>query len=464
MKKTLLILPFAAVLLFTACSSPQEKGDDENAEVARAYEETEERGSLYASVLQAKTTPEYSYWYECDSYGKCWDSEGWTWYDCYYNAFDPKCAAGSYWEPEAFGGPETDTSKDPATTPEPTASLSCCDSWGTCYNGSGEKYEDPDFLIADYYDECGNGYDYYGNYVGEDLSYKDDFWCSQYYQYDKVYDWDSCGNAYDATGNFLFYDNFYYDWQACNNDYSACEGSAIAPIDPIDPDMTGGIGVGDPSDPRYMVTDYVDECGNGYDYYGNYTEYDTTGYVKERCDEYYKYENVSYWDYCGNSFDKSGNFLFYDNFEYDYKNCDAYGYGVKSHDEVAIGSVPEALPDPSTPPAAGLDKPGLDPYADLTWTLGCDTLGTCKDKNGESYKDPLYNVTEYTDECGNGYDYYGNYTKYDATKYDKALCDKFYQYDKVGYFDECGNARDEQGNYLFYDNNKYDWKLCNGLK
>lgn len=455
MKKTLLILPLAVFLILSACSNTDNSTKDENAQVARGYKEVQERGSLFASVLQVKATPTTTYWYECDYYGKCWDSEGWTWYDCYYNAFDPKCEEGNYWEPEAFGGPDTVDTKKPDPSSE-QASLSCCDSWGTCYNGSGDEYEDPEFLIANYYDECGNGYDYYGNYTGQDLSYKDTYWCSQYYQYDKVFNWDSCGNAYDATGNFLFYDNFYYDWQACNADYSACEGSDLRPTDIIDLDMTGGIGVGDPNDPRYMLTDYVDECGNGYDYYGNYTEYDSTGYIENKCNEYYKYENVSYWDYCGNSFDSSGNFLFYDNFEYDYKNCDSLGYGVKSHDEVTTKT-------PVNPPIE-LDKPGADPYADLTWTLGCDGLGNCKDKKGQSFKDPLYNVTEYTDECGNGYDYYGNYTKYDVTKYKKAMCDNFYQYDNIGYWDNCGNARDEQGNYLFYDNSRYDWKLCNGLK
>jgi len=95
----------------------------------------------------------------------------------------------------------------------------CNNDYSSCYDfgyEEGDKDADPLYMEIDFCDECGSCYDYYGNYVQYSPSAVDEYWCSQYYQYDKVDSWDKCGNAYDAQGNYLFYDNEHYDYKACN--------------------------------------------------------------------------------------------------------------------------------------------------------------------------------------------------------------------------------------------------------
>lgn len=231
-----------------------------------------------------------NYWYECDYFGNCWDSEGYVWNDCYYDSLAKSCEKGSYWN-------KTESQKQ-------AEAKNCCDSWGTCYDENGESYEDSKYQTVGYCDECGNCYDYYGNYIGFDETSVDQQFCDQYYQYEKVHRWDACGNALDAQGNFLFYDNYYYDFVECYDDKTYC-----------------GDGFGGPDITENPQADYCDECGNCYDYYGEFLNYDASYHDEYWCSQYYQYDKVYKWDVCGNAFDAYENFLFYDNAHYDWRAC-----------------------------------------------------------------------------------------------------------------------------------------------
>lgn len=277
-----------------------------------------------------------AYWYECNYYGDCWDSEDYIWYDCLYDAYAVDCEAGNYWltkddqncdqnglckDPNGFKW--YDPSKD--IRAESQKEAACCDSWGNCYDKNSIWMADPKYMTAEFCDECGNCYDYYGNFVYYDEGYYDSYLCDNfYYYYDSVAEWDICGNAYDKGGKFLFYDNYYYDYQSCNLDYSAC----TAQDDAINCDGQGTCYYEDGKsykDPYYLVTDFCDECGNCYDFYGNETEFDSSYIDDYWCSQYYQYDKVDSFDTCGNAYDKNGEFLFYDNEYYDYKVC----YGLK---------------------------------------------------------------------------------------------------------------------------------------
>lgn len=267
-----------------------------------------------------ETITKNEYWYECNYYGDCWDSENYIWYDCLYDAYDINCEKGNYWLTQddencdqnglckgSNGFEWYDPKKDERV--ESNKSPACCDSWGNCYDEKGTWMADPKYMTKDFCDECGNCYDYYGNFVYYDESYYDSYLCDNfYYYYDSVAEWDVCGNAYDKNGKFLFYDNYYYDYQACNEDYSSCTADGESY-----------------KDPYYLVTDFCDECGNCYDFYGNETEFDSSYIDDYWCSQYYQYEKVDTFDTCGNAYDKNGEFLFYDNEHYDYKAC----YGLK---------------------------------------------------------------------------------------------------------------------------------------
>lgn len=286
MKKIIIISSLLLTLIIlSACNS-------RNRAAARLpYKNTAAKTQIVS--LAAKKLPEnFSYWYECDYYGNCWDSQDYSWNDCYYDNFAKSCEKGSYWK-----------KSDTAT--------SCCDSWGNCYDKKGEKYADPLYLKTHYCDECGNCYDYYGNFVNYDENSVDKHYCDQYYQYEKVGSWDSCGNSYDATGTFLFYDNYYYDFETCNNDTTTYCGDGYGGPDPSPTPNSGTTG----------KTDFCDECGNCYDYYGNSTSYNQNYHDEYWCSQYYQYDKVEEWDTCGNAYDKLGNYLFYDNEHYDYKSC-----------------------------------------------------------------------------------------------------------------------------------------------
>jgi hypothetical protein len=325
MKKFLTLLAaIAALVLIVGCSDTKESKTEPEASGEETREEARlERTKSIASVLpkiSLANSQQSSYWYECDYYGSCWDSEGYSWNDCYYNSYDDSCDSGNYW---FINTPAEEIAElDPITY-----NYSCCDSWGGCYDDLGEWYSDPIYSKANYCDECGNCYDYYGNYVKYDANLVDEFWCSQYYQYENVETWDSCGNAYDLSGEFMFYDNLYYNFETCNEDYSTCEIEAFGGPDPLAEHECNTSGDcydqnGDwYSDPTWMVADYCDECGNCYDYYGNYVNNDANLVDDYWCSQYYQYENVETWDSCGNSYNSNGEFLFYDNAYYDYVQC-----------------------------------------------------------------------------------------------------------------------------------------------
>lgn len=253
--------------------------------------------STYNSQNKASIYNISSYWYECDYYGNCWDFEEYNWYDCYYDSESKTCNKGDYW-------------KVLENSEELGNQVFCCDSWGKCYDENGNPYDDPTYMVTNYCDQCGNCYDYYGNYTDYDENSINTTQCEQAYQYDKVSKWDVCGNAYDAEGNLLFYDNYYYDFQACNGD---SEHYCVEAYGGPDPDLKEVI--------TPDKTDFCDECGNCYDYYGNYLDYDKNYHDEYWCSQYYQYEQVKEWDTCGNAYDQLGNYLFYDNEHYDYKSC-----------------------------------------------------------------------------------------------------------------------------------------------
>lgn len=247
------------------------------------------RISIPTNMALSSTYNSQIYWYECDYYGNCWDSEEYKWYDCYYDSESKSCDKGDYW------------SDNPVL---------CCDSWGKCYDENSETYDDPIYMVTNYCDQCGNCYDYYGNYTEYDENSVNTSQCEQAYQYDIVNKWDACGNAYDSEGNLLFYDNYYYDFQACNGHPESYCVEAYG-----GPDQDSNT-VKTPNE-----TDFCDECGNCYDYYGNSTGYNQNYHDEYWCSQYYQYDQVNEWDNCGNAYDKLGNYLFYDNEHYDYKSC-----------------------------------------------------------------------------------------------------------------------------------------------
>jgi hypothetical protein len=325
MKKLLVILAAIATVIFiSGCSESKESESEPEASGQETREEISTRNRSVASIIPKVTVASSltaKYWYECDYYGNCWDSDGYTWASCYYNSFDTDCEEGNYWF-------ETIPAEEIAQPESITANYACCDSWGGCYDDLGTYYDDPIFDVADYCDECGNCYDYYGNYVRNDPSLVDEYYCSQYYQYEWVDSWDSCGNSYDINGEFMFYDNLYYNFESCNDDYSTCDIEAFGGPDSITENECDSFGncydeTGEAhDDPIWMVADYCDECGNCYDYYGNYVNYDANLADDYWCSQYYQYENVVSWDSCGNAYDENNNFLFYDNEYYDYLACD----------------------------------------------------------------------------------------------------------------------------------------------